>query len=334
MSRSFLAFVALVGCADARQPVDAAPSVDPADPADPPVLDPPDVPVALPDPPAADTAAPCAPPAAPLLSHLAYDDALTFADDVETALGDADFAAQPTVDLSAHRGPVRVRARAPGCDAELDHTYVVVDAFPTDDAVAADAPVAWATGWVEVVYGAEVDPAWQTPGKALGPATGASGDICALGDGGRLTLAFDRPAVDGPGPDLAVFENAFSDTFLELARVEVSSDGYTFAAFDAVSRGQEPVDAFGAVHAAGVWGLAGRYRGGLGTPFDLAVLRAHPDVHAGAVDLDAIRYVRLTDVIGDGHARDAFGRPIWDPHPTVASAGFDVEAVGVLNVAP
>ncbi len=330
MSRLLLALVALVGCADAPPPVTEVAVADPPEqPAEP------DAPVVLPDPSdPPDTAAPCAAPVGPLLSHLAWDDAVVFPADVETAVADGDFEPRPFVDLSAHRGPVRVRARAPGCDAEFDHTYHVVAAFPTDDAVAADAPIAWATGWVEAEYGAEVDAAWQTPAKALGPATGAFGDICALGDGGHLTLAFDTPAADGPGPDLAVFENAFSDTFLELARVEVSSDGYTFAAFDAVSRGEEPVDAFGALDAQGVWGLAGRYRAGRGTPFDLATLRQHSQVRAGVVDLAAIRYVRLVDVVGDGRDLDAFGRPIWDPHPTAISAGFDVEAVGVLNVAP
>ena len=58
--------------------------------------------------------------------------------------------------------------------------------------------------------------------------------VVSLGDGGSITLTFAHPLSDGTGPDLAVFENAFNDTFLELAFVEVSSDGANFVRFPAI----------------------------------------------------------------------------------------------------
>jgi len=35
--------------------------------------------------------------------------------------------------------------------------------------------------------------------------------------------------------------------------------------------------------------------------------------------------------VGDGSCTDSFGNVIYDPHPTEGSAGFDLDAVGVLN---
>ena len=81
---------------------------------------------------------------------------------------------------------------------------------------------AWASGYVDYIVGTDVDSTWRTPQKALGPAVGDSYDIVCLGNGGRITLTFDQPITNGQGWDFAVFENSFSDTFLELAYVEVS----------------------------------------------------------------------------------------------------------------
>ena len=39
------------------------------------------------------------------------------------------------------------------------------------------------------------------------------------------------------------------------------------------------------------------------------------------VDLNAIRYVRVVDIVGDGSTADSFGRPIFDPHPSSPAAG-------------
>ena len=72
------------------------------------------------------------------------------------------------------------------------------------------------------------------PPNGLGDA-GGSMDIVSLGCGGQITLFFDEPGiVDGPGPDLLVFENPFvmnDETFAEPARVLVSDDGVTWGGF-------------------------------------------------------------------------------------------------------
>src|SRR5690606_17877638 len=126
-----------------------------------------------------------------------------------------------------------------------------------------------------------------------------------LGNGGAATVRFSPPLADGPGPDLAIFENGVTDGFLELARVEVSSDGLAWARFDAVYTGDAPVAAYAALEPAVVHGLAGKHRVGFGTPFDLAHLRHDLAVRTGRVDLDRVTWVRVIDVIGDGREQDA-----------------------------
>ena len=65
--------------------------------------------------------------------------------------------------------------------------------------------------------------------------------------------------------------------------------------------------------------------------FDLAELAGKPDVVDGTVDLSAITHVKIIDVIGDGSQLDSLGDPIYDPYPTTGSAGFDLDAIGVIN---
>ncbi|MEM1304738.1 MAG: hypothetical protein AAGG46_07560, partial [Planctomycetota bacterium] len=92
----------------------------------------------------------------------------------------------------------------------------------------------------------------NNPSNAIGP---ADGDTVSLGDltsaelaagrsPGVIILEFDFAIFDGPGADLAVFENAFDFTlsgfppefvFAELAFVEVSSNGVDFARFPSIS---------------------------------------------------------------------------------------------------
>ena len=61
----------------------------------------------------------------------------------------------------------------------------------------------------------------------------------SLGDGGVAILTFKYPIKNETGNDFAVFENSFNDTFLELAFVEVSSDGIHYFRFPAVSNTQD-----------------------------------------------------------------------------------------------
>jgi hypothetical protein len=166
-------------------------------------------------------------------------------------------------------------------------------------------------------------------------ATGkADGAVVSLGDSGVATLEFSKSILNGPGWDFAVFENSFSDEFLELALVEVSSDGQRFVRFAASSLMQDtvqigPFDLKGKAQLLN--NLAGKYRGGWGTPFDLEELK-----DSAGLDVNAIRYVRLIDVVGsinDSFAmRDAQGRKINDPFPTpFSSCGFDLDAVGARH---
>lgn len=228
-----------------------------------------------------------------------------------------------------------------GCGTEgVDGPCEVLDHYPPpagqvgSTAIEKDDPsiAGWATGFVEpVVYGLDVDEEWKTPDKALGPAAGGSSHIVALGAGGEIVLTFDPPIRDGDGPDLAVFENGVNDSFLELAFVEVSSDGVTFVRFHGVYLGNEPVDAFGATDTTLVGDLAGKYRQGQGTPFDLAALGQRTEVLEGALDLENVGFVKVVDILGDGSVSDCRGHPVYDPFPTSGSAGFDLDAVAVMN---
>ncbi len=189
--------------------------------------------------------------------------------------------------------------------------------------------IAWATGWQNYIPGEAVTSTWQDPQKALGPAEGTSFDIMSLGRSGEITLTFDQPIRNGPGWDFAVFENSFSDTFLELAYVEVSSDGETFVRFDNDSLSPSPVGAFGSTDPTDVQGFGGKYRQGYGTPFDLGDLATKDEVLSGAVQLHRITHVKIVDIIGDGSDVDTSADVIYDPYPTSQSAGFDLDAVGV-----
>lgn len=171
------------------------------------------------------------------------------------------------------------------------------------------------------------------PEYALGPAEGTSTDVVSLGDGGSIVLSFAAPIQNGPGWDFVVFENSFSDTFLEFAFVEVSSDGLNFVRFP--SHSLIPFDvqtsSFGSSDPTLVNNLAGKYRQGYGVPFDLAEL-----IDSTQLDLQHIQFVRIVDVVGSIEvqygSQDSQGNWINDPFPTeFESAGFDLDAIGVIH---
>ncbi len=188
--------------------------------------------------------------------------------------------------------------------------------------------VGWASDWENYVVGSNCHPYWRTPEKALGKAAGTFYDIVCLGRGGEITLTFECGIGDGAGYDFAVFENSFSDTFLELGYVEVSSDGVNFFRFLNDSLTDSPVGRFGAVDPADIGGFAGKYRQGYGTPFDLGLLTDA----SGLLDTNNVKWVRIVDIVGDGGDVDTSGDVIYDPYPTIGSAGFDLDAIGVLNM--
>jgi hypothetical protein len=162
----------------------------------------------------------------------------------------------------------------------------------------------------------------------------ADQNVISLGDGGMAILMFARPIVDGPGPDFAVFENSFEDYFLELAFVEVSSDGVHFVRFPATSLTSSakqigPFDRIPDVRKLN--NLAGKYRGGYGTPFDLSELK-----DSAGIDIQSITHIRVIDVIGSIDPRfasyDVNGNIINDPWPTpFPTCGFDLDAIAVIN---
>lgn len=193
----------------------------------------------------------------------------------------------------------------------------------------------WADGVAEYEPGSNVSNRLQAATNALGAAEpqdlGQNGSlhVASLGDNGWITLTFPMPITDGPGADFAVFENAFAEEFLELAFVEVSSDGSQFARFPCHTLSTNPVEGYsgsGGTESDAYGGLAGKHLQGFGTPFDLRLL-------AGTTNLDVrrITHVRIVDIPGDGSVRDDYGNPIYDPHPTFGSGGFDLDAIGVLN---
>ena len=178
----------------------------------------------------------------------------------------------------------------------------------------------WASRVTSYQAGTDCLPQWQDTSKALGPATEDSAHITCLGAGGTITLAFPSFIKNGPGADFAVFENSFLDGYIEHAWVEVSRDGVNFVRFPNHSLTASPVGSFGLMDPTEVQGLGCKYRQPYGEPYDLA-----------EVGLDSVSHVRLVDVIGDGTARDSANRVIHDPFPNAQSAGFDLDAVGVLN---
>jgi hypothetical protein len=169
---------------------------------------------------------------------------------------------------------------------------------------------------------------------ALGIA--GSNGIVSLGDGGYATMTFLNPVANGPGWDFAVFENSFSDNFLELAFVEVSSDGVTFFRFPAHSLTDTSVQtaSFGATDPTKINNLAGKYRNYYGTPFDLAELS---NIHG--LNIESVTHIRVVDVIGNitpqYTTRDSANNPVNDPWPTAfPSGGFDLDAIGVIHDNP
>ncbi|MCO5230011.1 MAG: T9SS type A sorting domain-containing protein [Chitinophagales bacterium] len=157
--------------------------------------------------------------------------------------------------------------------------------------------------------------------------------IVSLGDGGQAVLQFQNPIINGEGFDFAVFENSFNDNFLELAFVEVSSDGENFFRFSAISNSPTDIQTgtFGETNPTLIHNLAGKYRANYGTPFDLEELK-----ETAGLDVNNITHVKIIDVIGivkPGYASyDINNNPINDPFPTpFESSGFDLDAVGVIH---
>lgn len=170
---------------------------------------------------------------------------------------------------------------------------------------------------------------------------------------GSITVSLPYPFRNGDGWDFAVFENAglfFDEPFIfaELAEVEVSSNGIDFLRFPSIARNVEPglgtadteITAdfgrdFAGINTTNTLHLAGIHPSGLGTSFDLEALLPLLETLDIDLDINAIRYVRLIDVPGNGTFLDSEGHPILDPWPSTGdTGGFDLDAVGARYPVP
>lgn len=193
-------------------------------------------------------------------------------------------------------------------------------------------------GWIDIADKSQGYVSLGIDNNATGMAD--NNGIVSLGDSGVAILTFESPVYNGSGPDFAVFENGFpnpadpEEAFMELAFVEVSSDGINYTRFPAVSHTALTTQ----VPASGVYmvarhvnNLAGKYTAGYGTPFDLEELAGIP-----GLDINHITHVRLVDAIGDVNvhtAKDKDGNIINDPYPTAFNGGgFDLDAVGAIHM--
>ncbi len=167
----------------------------------------------------------------------------------------------------------------------------------------------------------------------------ADGQVISLGDSGIAVLQFDNPISDKEGPDFCIFENGFivnntkGESHTEMAFVEVSSDGINYVRFPSQCLLDSTIQKgnFEGSDVSLIDGLAGKYIGGYGTPFDLNIFAPLSSINVGK-----ITHVRLIDVVGNKDAaypaRDKNGRKIIDSWPTpFAASGFDLDAVGVIN---
>lgn len=147
-----------------------------------------------------------------------------------------------------------------------------------------------------------------------GPPESSSLDVVSLGVGGYIDLGFgEHRIVDGEGPDFVIWENTFwvggnpESPFAEHGEVSVSEDGKNWKTFGCI-----PTMEFGNDSGCAGWRPRQNFDACKpdsselgGDKFDLAEL-----------GLSQARYVRIRDLSKDGVA---------------PSAGFDLDAVGILN---
>lgn len=173
-------------------------------------------------------------------------------------------------------------------------------------------------------------------GDATKPIGKADNFVVSLGDSGVAILGFNGELFNGPGPDFAVFENGFDNYFLELAFVEVSSDGINFFRFpsQSLTDTNAQVKSFDSLDATYLYNLAGKYSVNYGVPFDLEEMKG-----ITGLDIQKITHVKVVDVVGSIQdtlaSRDSQGRKVNDPFPTAfPSGGFDLDAVAAIHIKP
>jgi hypothetical protein len=158
----------------------------------------------------------------------------------------------------------------------------------------------------------------RLPAVVLGPPRGAgevegSLDVVSLGVGGSIVVELGADAVDLPGPDLIVFENAFrafgGNLYKEPGIVALSVDGDAF-----VELACDPESGAGCAGVAPVFAHADDNDL---DPTDPAVAGGDP-IDLGPTGLARARFVRITDAeAGSNFGTDNFG--------------FDLDAVAVVH---
>ncbi|GIX45659.1 MAG: hypothetical protein D6691_08655 [Candidatus Hydrogenedentota bacterium] len=195
------------------------------------------------------------------------------------------------------------------------------------------------------------------PTNVLGPPNGSlnseqpnasESDLLSLGIGGSIVLEFvSSIVVDGPGPDLTVFENPFQPigypgfVFCETATVAVSQNGSNWVTFP--FNFHDPATTAGLYSPSCYEGLAGVHpvfsspSNGI-SPFD-------PNVSGGdsfdlaTVGLPWVRFVKVTDTGTTGVAETVApsGAIVNDPGNAMnaaPTAGFDLDAIAALHSLP
>ncbi|HVM61796.1 MAG TPA: hypothetical protein VMV72_13120 [Verrucomicrobiae bacterium] len=158
---------------------------------------------------------------------------------------------------------------------------------------------------------------------------------------------------DNSGTNLVPVARGVNFIWTKLAFVDVSSDDTNWARFPATYLNTDVLFQATVPDSPQHWlsqdatminGLAGTTALQYGTPFSLSVLTNNPNVRSGAVNLSNIRYIRLSDVIGDGSTTDQFGNVIYSPYydgskvpalvaaPDSATDGFCLRGVATLAV--
>jgi hypothetical protein len=157
---------------------------------------------------------------------------------------------------------------------------------------------------------------------------------------------------DGHGTNLAPVARGDNFVWCKPAFVDVSSDATNWARFpvtywntDTLFQASVPdtPDHWLSQDVTMIDGLAGKSILQYGTPFSLSALTNSSPVISGSVNLDNIRYIRLTDVIGDGSTTDQYGNLIRSPYydgaqlpalvatPDSSTDGFCLRGVAILE---
>ena len=155
------------------------------------------------------------------------------------------------------------------------------------------------------------------------------------------------------GTDRVSVARGYNFAWCKPAFVDVSSDATNWARFpvsyfntDVLFQASVPdtPDHWLSQDMTMIDGLAGKAVLQYGTAFSLSALTNDPKVVSGLVDLNNVRYLRLTDVVGDGSTSDQYGNPIYAPYydgsqlpslvaaPDSSSDGFCLRGVAILEI--